>query len=106
MQELVDRRGGHRFLETEYLKWPGIGGSSVVHGQIVSGTLPVNRKTVGGLFGEGEIGGEPRLWRGKSLALVVWPGKHPTGKPIVRAGSIAQQSARRLLGYHYENSGW
>ena len=83
LQALVDRRGGHRFLEMEYLKWPGIGGSSVVHGQIVSGTLPVNRKTVGGLFGEGEIGGEPRLWRGKSLALVVWPGKHPSGKPIV-----------------------
>ena len=40
-------------------------------------------KTVGGLFREGEIGGEPQLWRGKSLALVVWPGKQPSGKPIV-----------------------
>ena len=83
LQGLVDRRGGHRFVEMKYLKWLGVEGPPIVHGQIVSGTVPVNRKTGGSLFGDGEIGGEPRLWRGKSLALVVWPGKHPSGKPIV-----------------------
>ena len=83
LQGLVDRRGGHCFLEMDYLKWPGIEDSSVVHGQIASGMVPFNRKTVGRIFGEAEIGGETRLWRGKSLALVVWPGKHPSGKLIV-----------------------
>ena len=83
LQGLVDRSGGHRFLEMEYLKWPGVANSSAVHGRIVSVTVPVNRKTIGGLFGEGEIGREPPLRRGKSLALVVWPGKYPSGKPIV-----------------------
>ena len=29
------------------------------------------------------MGGEPQMRRGKSLALVVWPGKHPMGMPIV-----------------------
>ena len=79
----VDRRGGHRFLEMEYLRWTGVDGSPVVHGQIGSTRPPVNRHSVGGLFGEGGVGGEPPLWRGRSLALVVWPGKHPSGEPIV-----------------------
>ena len=80
LQGLVDRGGGHCFLEMEYLKWPGVADSSAVHGRIISRTVPVNRKTVGGLFGEAEIGGAPRLSRGKSLALVVWPGKTSFGQ--------------------------
>jgi len=83
LRGLVDRRGGHRFLEMQYLRWSGIDGSPVVHGQIGSARPPVNRRSVGGLFGEGGDGGEPPLWRGSSLALVVWPGKHPSGEPIV-----------------------
>lgn len=83
LRGLVDRRGGHRFLEMQYLRWSGIDGSPVVHGQIGSARPPVSRRSVGGLFGEGGVGGEPPLWRGRSLALVVWPGKHPSGAPIV-----------------------
>ena len=83
LQGLVDGRGGHRFMEMEYLKLAGIDGLPVVHGRIGSGRVLVNRKSVGALFGEVEIGGEPRLRRGKSLALAVWPGKQPSGEPII-----------------------
>ena len=83
LRSLVDRRGGHRFLEMEYLRSPGVDGSPVVHGQIGSARPPVNRRSVGGLFGERGDGGEPPLWCGRSLALVVWPGKHPSGEPII-----------------------
>ncbi len=83
LQGTVNRRGGHWFTEMEYLKFPGVDGPPVVHGQIARAKVPVNRKTVAGQFGEVEIGGDLKLRRGKSLALVVWPGKHPSGKPIV-----------------------
>ena len=83
LRGLVDRRGGHRFLEMEYLRSSGVDGSPVVHGQIGSARPPVNRRSVGGLFGERGDGGEPPLWCGRSLALVVWPGKHPSGEPII-----------------------
>ena len=83
LRGLVDRRGGHRFFKMAYLRWSGVDGSPAVHGQIGSASPPVNRRSVGGLFGEGGVAGEPPLWRGSSLALVVWPGKHPSGAPIV-----------------------
>ena len=48
-----------------------------------AGRFRSTARPLGGMFGEAEIGEETRLWRGKSLALVVWPGKHPSGKLIV-----------------------
>lgn len=83
LQGLVDRRGGYRFMKIEYLKFFGIDGTPVVYGQVASETVSVNRKTFGHMFGEAEIGGDLRLKRGKALALVVWSGRHPSGKPIV-----------------------
>ena len=83
LQELVDRRGGWRFLKMEYLRWIGADGSPIVHGQIATATVPINRHSVGDVFAEGAVAGEPPLWRGKSLALVVWPGKQPSGDLIV-----------------------
>ena len=90
LQGLVDRRGGYRFMKIEYLKFPGTDGPPVVHGQIASGNVPINRETVGSIFGEAEIGGERRVRRGKSLALAVWPGKHPSGKPIVNESYLPE----------------
>jgi len=83
LRDLVDRRGGRRFLEMEYLRWTGVDGSPIVHGQVASATVPVNHRSVGNLFGEEAVAGEPPLWRGRSLALVVWPGKQPSGELIV-----------------------
>ena len=83
LQGLVDRRGGHRFMKIEYLKFFGIDGTPIVYGQVASETVSVNRKTFDLMFGEAEIARDLRLKRGKSLALVVWSGKHPSGKPIV-----------------------
>ena len=65
LQGLVDRRGGYRFMKIEYLKFPGTDGPPVVHGQIASGNVPINRETVGSIFGEAEIGGD---WRGAAGA--------------------------------------
>ncbi len=83
LQGLVNRRGGHRFLKIDYLKFFAADGTHFVHSQVANEVVRVNRASVGSIFGEAEISGDVRLHRGKSLALVVWPGKHPSGKPIV-----------------------
>ena len=83
LQGLADQRGGHRFLEIEYLRAVATDGTEFVHAQVSSRRVIVNRKAVAQLFAEVEIDREARLHRGRSLALIVWPGKQPSGEPIV-----------------------
>ena len=83
IQGLANRNGGHRFLAFAYLRIRGVDGSDYVHGQVSSEAVGFNRKTVTRFVGKMAMDGDGRFRRGKSLALVVWPGKHPSGKPIV-----------------------
>ena len=76
-------RGGYRFLKLQYLKLPGVECLPDFHGQITGDDVRVSRETVGRMFGESELGGDLGLRRGQSLALIVWPGKGPSGQPIV-----------------------
>ena len=83
IQGLANRNGGHRFLAFAYLRIRVVDGSDYVHGQVSNKDVRFNRKTVAEFFDEVEMNGDGRLYRGKSLALVVWPGRHPSGKQIV-----------------------
>ncbi|MYA66667.1 MAG: hypothetical protein F4Y22_05290 [Gammaproteobacteria bacterium] len=83
LQRLVDRSGGCRFLKFGYLKSATQDGVCSVHGQILSEEAKVNPKSVRQHFFEDKIFGEPGLRLGASLALVAWPGKKPSGGPIV-----------------------
>ena len=83
LQRLVNRRGGNRFLELEYLRAVAADGTEFIHAQVSSRKVIVNRKAVAHLFAEVEIDRKVRLRRGRSLALIVWPGKQPSGKLII-----------------------
>lgn len=83
LRRLVNRRGGYGFLEFTYLKHATNDRSGFVHGQISASTIRLTPKSVPNLFGEMSVHRDSSLRHGKSLALVVWPGKHPSGEPIV-----------------------
>ena len=83
LQGLVNRRGGRRFLKVNYLKIGGPADTCSIHGQVVNEVVKVNSATVGQVFGETGLNGDAQLRRGASLALVAWPGKHPSGEEIV-----------------------
>ena len=83
LQRLVDRRGAYRFLKFNYLKSATPGGGFSVHGQVLSEEVKVNPKSVQQQFFENNQFFDPELRSGISLALVAWPGKHPSGEPIV-----------------------
>ena len=82
-QGFVDRHGGHRFLKVNYLKICAADGTQCVHSQVLSEVVKVDRVSVVKVFSEAELNGDVQLRRGASLALVVWPGKHPSGETIV-----------------------
>ena len=81
LRELVNRRGGYKFLEFEYLRNTSNGYKGFVRGLISPSVLKVNYNAVPKIYKENPL--DQQLCYGKSLALIVWPGKHPSGKLIV-----------------------
>ena len=83
LQGWVDRRGGFRFAEMQYLKVARKGiGATNVQCQLTGGAVPVGREHVQRTFPERPVDGD-WLYRGKSLALVVWPGRDSSGKEVI-----------------------
>lgn len=83
LRQLVDRNGGHRFFELEYLSITDNNGPRIIHGYLSAVTAKLNRDAVPKLFGEAAVREKSLLRRGRSLGLVVWPGKLPSGKQVI-----------------------
>lgn len=82
IQGLANRDGGHRFLAFSYLRIRASDGPDCIHGQISSETVGLNHRFITRFFGEKGMNGDSGIRYGKSLALVVWPGKRPSGELI------------------------
>ena len=80
---LVDRKGGYRFFGFNYLRTAAYDGSVSIHGEISAKVAKLNAKVVPDIFREIPLDETRQFRRGKSLALVVWPGKRPSGKLII-----------------------
>ena len=85
LRGLETRNGGHRFLGLNYLKIAAAGRPRFVHGQISDEIVKPHPKRVPDIVRENWLHGESDVRIGTSLALVVWPGKYPSGKPIINA---------------------
>ncbi len=83
LRGLVNRDGGYSFFELDYLRLVTNGALGAIHGQIKTVIPQINRKTVPSIFREAAVGKDAQLRHGRSLAMVVWPGKQPSGKLIV-----------------------
>ena len=80
LRGLVDRKGGYKFFHYEYLRMVSGDGNFRFHGQVSPTQAQFNSETIRKIFRE-----EPRassLLFGEGLALVVWPGKKPSGELI------------------------
>lgn len=81
LRRLVDRKGGYRFFEMDYLRMEA-NGSTVIHGHISGVSSKLNSDAVPRLFAETPTAAD-MVRRGRSLGLVVWPGKLPSGKLVI-----------------------
>lgn len=77
LRGVVDRNGGFQFHRMMYLR-PGTGG---LYGQIYDEQFALNKKTIKNAVHEEAWG--YGFYSGHSLALIVWPGKQPSGGPII-----------------------
>ena len=80
---LVTGNGGYKFLRLDYLRTAVNGQVHFVHGQVSAATADVTPAGMFSVFAEGPVHPSLQFSAGKSVALVVWPGKQPSGTPIV-----------------------
>ncbi len=92
LRKRVDKRGGFLFLQYEYLRIVNSDGLDTLHerkiGKIVDKQISLNKNTAKNIFKESLIGANGRL--GMGLVLLVWPGKQPSGKPVICAKYAAE----------------
>ena len=83
LRRLATRNGGHKFFVFNYLRAAAHGSPDVVHGQVLAETAKFRQQTVRQFLAERPWYAVASLHSGKSVALVVWPGKRPSGQPII-----------------------
>lgn len=76
LRGVVNRSGGQRFQKFQYLRHE----RSWLIGQVLDGQLGLNKKTIEDVRQESEGDG---FYFGRSLVLITWPGKQPSGKPVI-----------------------
>ncbi|MEW8418837.1 MAG: ThiF family adenylyltransferase [Candidatus Thiodiazotropha endolucinida] len=79
----VNKHGGFCFLEYEYLRIQNSDDIDLLHGEIVNKQVPLNKDSAKNIFMERPIGADGNLFMGKGLALIIWPGKKPSGEPVI-----------------------
>lgn len=77
LRSTVTRDGGFRFSRLEYLRREKLW----LYGQVSTDRFALNKASIKDAVKDHAGGGEYRS--GRSLALVVWPGKQPSGKPVI-----------------------
>lgn len=84
LRGLVTRQAGRAVFRFDFLRYQPVEGRPAYYGQIQNEPrLALNAKTIGDLFGSTDLTGSPTLARGRSVGILVWPGRHPSGKPVV-----------------------
>lgn len=80
---LANRTGGHRFYKFNYLRATSRSHTDVIHGEVSTEPAKFRQQTVQQFLAERPWYTVSSLYSGKSVALVVWPGKFPSGQPII-----------------------
>ncbi|HLY65727.1 MAG TPA: hypothetical protein VKU60_09345, partial [Chloroflexota bacterium] len=71
----VTKQAGRAFFRFDYLQYQPVEGSSAYYGQIQNEPrLLLNSNTIGNLFGRADLTGSTTLAKGRSVAILVWPG--------------------------------
>ena len=83
IQQVVNRRGGMMFRRTFYLRMVLQSGAELVHSRISPKRTQVNKDKVPHIFEERPALPHRSAFVGNSLAILVWPGKHPSGDLVV-----------------------
>lgn len=77
------RAAGYKFFDFDYLRFTSPSGKIFVHGEVKATTPKLNPKSPPNIFQERAWRPDGRIAHGRSIALFVWPGKHPSGELLI-----------------------
>jgi hypothetical protein len=83
LRRQVTRQGGRAAFRFDYMRAGGAGDDDLIAGVLDPTPLPLSSETVKKAFSERDLEGDGDYARGRSVGLVVWPGKLPSGAPFV-----------------------
>jgi hypothetical protein len=83
VRNLVTKQAGRAILRFDYLRYQTTNGKQASYGELGKKALSLNAKKLETLFGEADVAGSNAVARGRSIGVVVWPGKLPSGGPVI-----------------------
>lgn len=83
LRGLVTRQAGRAVLRFDYLRFGRPDEEKSTYGIIDSASMALNTESLKKLLSESNLSGSDDTARGSSLSLIVWPGKMPSGAPVV-----------------------
>lgn len=83
LRSLVGRDDGAATFGFDYLALVDNDGERSVYGEMGPSRLTLNRGTIGALIAERASRKSPEVRVGHSLAVVAWPGRHPSGDLVI-----------------------
>jgi hypothetical protein len=94
LRSQVTRYGGYRFFDLQYLRITKATGPSRVRGEIANTRAHPTPENAPTIFEERAAN---TLVIGRSVALLVWPGKRPSGEPFI-ADRYAPETVKTIQG--------
>ncbi len=83
LRNLVTKQAGRAVFRFDYLRYQTADGKPASYGELDKEALPLNAKTSQRLFGKTDLTESHTAFRGKSIGIVVWAGKLPSGAPVI-----------------------
>jgi hypothetical protein len=99
LRGLVTRQAGRAVLRFDYLRFGRPDEEKSTYGIIDSASVALNSERLLKLLAESNLSGGDDTARGTSLSLIVWPGKLPSGAPVV-AGDYRPETVTTIAALH------
>ena len=99
VRRVVDSRGGSTFRRVRYVRLVSADGDEHVYSRVHPERLQISKDVVPSIFGERPTSADATTFWGKSLAVLVWPGKHPSGELILNDAYLPE-TVSNVKGLH------
>jgi hypothetical protein len=83
LRALISRKAGYAVFGFDYVLLTDPDGVPALHGEMSTDRIALSPKKIGAVFSETPVKASDRFRFGRSVAIVAWAGRDPSGQPMV-----------------------